>query len=153
MARHVRKSPLTIPEILEWADAYRARTGHWPKLTSGPIPEAPGNTWNTVETALLAGKRGLPGKLRIARLLAIERGVRNRSSLLKLSEPLIFRWAKAHRRQHGRWPNRDSGPVQGTNGETWQGIDVALKHCGRGIKRRSSLAQLLRSRSQALRQK
>jgi len=32
---------LTIRQILAWAEAFLARTGQWPKRTSGPILEAP----------------------------------------------------------------------------------------------------------------
>src|SRR5262249_4887644 len=44
--------PLTIPQILAWADAHHQRTGRWPTGTSGFIPEAPGETWCAVHQAL-----------------------------------------------------------------------------------------------------
>jgi hypothetical protein len=47
-----RKVPLTEALILEWADAHVARTGHRPHPDSGPIPEAPGETWQAVQSAL-----------------------------------------------------------------------------------------------------
>ena len=39
---------LSVEEILKWADSWQARTGDWPALESGPIPEAPGETWNGI---------------------------------------------------------------------------------------------------------
>jgi hypothetical protein len=36
--------PFKVSEILTWADAYRARHGAWPNLTSGRIPEPPNAT-------------------------------------------------------------------------------------------------------------
>ena len=36
-------------------------TGRLPTETSGPIPEAPGETWKAVQVALVRGGRGLPG--------------------------------------------------------------------------------------------
>jgi hypothetical protein len=43
-----RLPPLTVAQILAWADAHRARTGEWPRVLSGPIPEAPGESWRAV---------------------------------------------------------------------------------------------------------
>jgi hypothetical protein len=52
---------LTVAQVRAWAAAYRRRTGHRPRVKSGPIPEAPGETWSGVNQALHAGLRGLPG--------------------------------------------------------------------------------------------
>ena len=64
-----RRPALTVPQILAWADAFRARTGRWPKRESGPIREAPGETWFAVHRALQTGRRGLPGGSSLPRLL------------------------------------------------------------------------------------
>jgi hypothetical protein len=69
MRTNGRYSPLTLEQILAWADAHHARTGSWPHVGSGPIPEAPGETWQGVESALRYGRRGLPGYDTLARLL------------------------------------------------------------------------------------
>jgi hypothetical protein len=61
--------PLTVEQILAWADAYRARTGSWPNAKAGPVPEALGQTWNAINMALYVGHRGLPGGDTLARLL------------------------------------------------------------------------------------
>jgi hypothetical protein len=54
--------PLTTAKILSWADAYHRRTGAWPNAQSGPIAEAPGETWSGIHAALTNGSRGLrPG--------------------------------------------------------------------------------------------
>src|SRR5207244_488778 len=37
--------PMKRKEILAWADAHHKRTGTWPTGASGPIAEAPGETW------------------------------------------------------------------------------------------------------------
>ena len=58
-ARKKRNLPaLTRKLVLAWADAYYHRTGHWPTHLSGPIAEAPGETWLAVEMALRQGIRG-----------------------------------------------------------------------------------------------
>ncbi len=61
---------LEIDEILGWADAHHARAREWPAHSSGPIPEAPGETWLAVEAALTYGLRGLSGGWTLLRLLA-----------------------------------------------------------------------------------
>ena len=50
-------------QILAWADAHQARTGQWPMAESGPIPEAPDETWSKVNSALRNGTRGFLGAL------------------------------------------------------------------------------------------
>ncbi len=37
--------PLTLDQILRWADAHFAGTGTWPHADSGSVLEAPGETW------------------------------------------------------------------------------------------------------------
>jgi hypothetical protein len=69
-----RRVPLTVEQILAWADAHRARTGGWPGIDSGPIADAPGESWKAVDSALRAGCRGLPGCDSLPRLLARHRG-------------------------------------------------------------------------------
>jgi len=144
--RHVRKPPLTERQILSWADAFHARMGRWPNYHSGAIPEAPRETWLQVNEALSKGRRGLSGGMTLAKLLALKRNVRSRIALPALSERKILAWARKFRREHGRWPTRHLGIIPGSDGETWSGIDWALKHRSRGLARRSSLAQLLKSR-------
>jgi hypothetical protein len=67
--------PLTRKQILAWADAHQRRWGSWPKVKSGPIPDALGETWGSVHSALYAGGRGWPGGSSLARFLAKYRGV------------------------------------------------------------------------------
>src|SRR5581483_7950611 len=102
---------LAVEQILVWADAHRRRTGDWPRAASGPIPEAPGETWQNVESALREGARGLEGGSSLARLLQQHRGLRNPKNLPPLSEKQIVAWAKAHRDRTGRRPSAQSGPI------------------------------------------
>src|SRR5438874_7343794 len=53
--------PLRQKQILAWSDAHHRRTQAWPTAESGPIPEAPGETWRAVDQALRVGVRSLPG--------------------------------------------------------------------------------------------
>jgi hypothetical protein len=64
-----RPPALAVDTIVAWAKAHHARTGRWPKTNSGPVPEAPGETWGRVNGALWEGHRGLPGGDTLAKLL------------------------------------------------------------------------------------
>jgi hypothetical protein len=143
-ARNVWSLPnLSVPQILPWADAFHQRTGHWPGIEAGPIPEAPGETWNAVNQALKRGSRGLPAGRSLAVLLAVERGVRNLRSIPDLTRKQILAWADAHRRRSGKWPTRQAGSIPESPGDTWWAVDAALRVGSRGLRPGSSLARLL----------
>jgi hypothetical protein len=136
--------PLEEKHILDWAKAFHRRTGRWPVYNkSGAIPEAPGESWAIVQHALVEGKRGLPGGDSLPRLLARHFGVRNKADLPQLSVEEIVKWARAHRRRYGSWPKLTSGPAEGSPDLSWKTIDTALRQHLRGLKGRSSLAQVL----------
>jgi hypothetical protein len=134
---------LAEKEVLAWADRHHKRTGGWPTYRSGPVEGAPGETWRMVDTALRRGSRGLRGGRSLAALLATKRGARNRRSLPALDVPQVLAWAKAHRRRTGAWPTADSGAIAGAPGETWKGVDLALRWGYRGLEGGVSLARLL----------
>jgi hypothetical protein len=143
--RNVRALPkLTESKVCRWAKAHHGRTWSWPNENSGPLPDAPGETWQNVNAALRDGDRGLPGGDALARLLARRLGARNRASAPPLTERLIRRWAKDHERRTGRPPNAWSGPVLAAPGEDWRCIDGYLRAGRRGLPGGSSLAKLLR---------
>ncbi len=135
--------PLTEEQILLWVDVHHERTGEWPKVLSGPILDAPGETWAGIDHALMRGNRSLPGNSSLARLLEEKRGVRNKQNLPHLSEEIILIWADAHKDKTGESPNRSAGPVHGAPGENWNAIDACLSQGIRTLPGGSSLAQLL----------
>jgi hypothetical protein len=134
---------LTADQVLAWADAYHTRTGEWPNYRSGPIPEAPGEKWRGVDECLRQGARGLRGGQSLAKLIARKRGVRNRASLQILTIKKVLAWADAHRKRTGRWPTSGSGPIADAPGETWKGVNLALRWGYRGLTYGNSLAELL----------
>jgi hypothetical protein len=134
---------LTEQEILQWADAYHQVHSAWPTHHSGPVAEAPGESWSAINCSLTEGLRGLPGGSSLARLLEIHRGRRNQETLPPLSVEQILAWADAFQRHHSRWPAAHSGPVPDSNGETWGSIDGALRAGCRGFPGGSSLPRLL----------
>jgi hypothetical protein len=138
-----RLPEFTIPQILAWTDAHHQRTGWWPNYKSGPIVGGSGTTWLAVDRALRKGCRGFPGGSSLARLLAEQWGVRNPKDLPRLTLRNILTWADAHRQRTGAWPTAESGPVTAAPGETWTGVDTALKRGLRGLRGGSTLARLL----------
>ncbi len=130
-------------EILVWADAYRQRHGKWPNQQSGPIPEAPGESWGKVDRALISGLRGCPGGSSLPQLLERHRGHRNHMNLPDLTIQQILSWADAHHRRTGRWPRHKSGPILEQPDTTWSAVDTALNEGCRGLRGGSSLTQLL----------
>src|SRR3954451_18814256 len=114
--RKRRRAPRRLPElttsqVLAWADAHHARTGGWPTVKAGPVPEGNGETWQSIDQGLRDGLRGLPGQSSLARLLDEHRGVRNRLDLPALTVPQVLAWADSHHRRGGGWPTRTSGPI------------------------------------------
>jgi hypothetical protein len=143
----MRLPPLSVKQILRWADAQRARTGRWPEVLSGPIPECPGETWQGINSALTEGRRSLPGGSSLARLLAQERGCRNSRDLPALTPGQVLSWADDYHARTGRWPLSTSGPIaEAPFGETWATVNEALIHGIRGLAGYGSLARLLQRR-------
>jgi hypothetical protein len=136
----------SLSQILAWADAFHQRTVKWPNSKSGPIPEAPQETWSAVNHALRRGTRGLPGGLSLAQLLATKRGARNQASVPPLSLKGILAWADAHFRRTGSWPAKESGSIPEAPGETWMAVDAALRAGNRSLPGGSSLPRLLQER-------
>jgi hypothetical protein len=134
---------LSVQQILKWADAFNERTGEWPKELSGPIPEAPGESWGIVNKALAKGLRGLPKGSSLVQLLAEHRGVRNVANLPPLRVPQILSWAEGYHRRTGEWPSLQSGPIKESPAETWCAVNMALRVGVRGLSGGSSLALLL----------
>jgi hypothetical protein len=130
-------------QIVSWADAHHERTEKWPGIESGPVHEAPGETWCAINHALIKGSRGLPGGFSLAELLEVERGVRNRANLPPLTRKTIMKWATGFHQETGSWPTMLSGPIPEAPGDSWQTVDAALKHGRRGLRGGSSLARLL----------
>ncbi len=133
--------PLSIEQILAWADAHKATTGNWPNQKSGQL-SGTDETWSRIDGALLEGLRGLPGKSSLAKLLAEHRGKRNKKDLPPLTIEQILAWADEHEVATGKWPNVKSGQLAGTD-ETWSRINVSLQQGLRGLPDGSSLPKLL----------
>jgi superfamily II DNA or RNA helicase len=133
--------PLSIEQILAWADAHKATAGNWPNQKSGQL-SGTDETWSRINGALLEGLRGLPGKSSLAKLLAEHRGKRNKKDLPPLTIEQILAWADAHKVTTGKWPNVKSGQLAGTD-ETWSRINVSLQQGLRGLPDGSSLPKLL----------
>lgn len=137
------RSELSETKILRWAKTHYRRTGRWPIANSGPVDQAPSETWSAINEALIKGRRNLPRGSSLATLLAAWGVKRNRKRPSTLTIRQILHWADEFHVRHGAWPDQRSGPVQGTVGETWRGIDNTLRHGMRGLSGRSSLPRFL----------
>jgi hypothetical protein len=69
-----RRPPLSVAQILSWADAHRERAGCWPSAASGAVAGVPGENWRHVDYALRYARCSLPGGDSLARLLRRCRG-------------------------------------------------------------------------------
>jgi hypothetical protein len=136
-------TPLAVDQILVWADEHCKRTSAWPKVKSGAIEGAHGESWNGIEQALRTGRRGLQGCSSLAKLLAHHRGVRNLKDLPPLTIEQILTWGDRHHKRTGQWPSQNSGAVHETSGETWSGINTALNRGSRELPGGISLARLI----------
>jgi hypothetical protein len=142
--RHSNNLPaLSVDVILQWADAFHARAGRWPKRHDGKILRAGGESWDTVDLALRTGTRGLAGKSSLALLLSRKRGVRSHVHLRPLTISQIMKWARAYQKRHGKRPTRHSGPISEAPGESWQAVHLALYKGRRGLPGGITLAGLL----------
>jgi hypothetical protein len=141
---HTSIPKLNVRQIIRWARAFHARTDDWPTQDSGPIPEAPGETWGNLDKSLAEGYRGLgTPETSLAQLLAVHCGVRNQMRLPRLTVRQILAWAAAHRKRTKRWPQKLSGPILESPGDTWLHVDEALRNGTRGLPAGSSLYRLL----------
>ncbi len=140
----ISPSPLTHKRILEWADDHHRRTGRWPTGNPGRVRCTQYEKWNAIAEAMLRGRRGLPARFPLHKLLLERRGARTTVRYLPpLSLDEIIRWVDKHRRRTGAWPTAESGPVPGTRGETWKGITGALQYGSRGLPSGLSIPRLL----------
>jgi len=75
--------------------------------------------------------------------LAEHRGRRNRLGLVSLTLEQILAWIDRHFARTGAWPRVGDGPILDAPGESWNGINRALRRGRRGLAAGSSLAGLL----------
>jgi hypothetical protein len=138
---------LSEEQILAWADAHFARLDKWPTTHSGLIPEAPGETWLSVEAALCLGLRGLPGGSSIARFLKEHRGRYHRNHPHQFTIAEILAWVDDYHRRTGDWPTTlTTTSIDAAGGKNWKFIDYILRAGRCGLPGGSSLAQLLAER-------
>ena len=154
LAKHRGRSlsykPLTVQDVLKWADEHHARTGEWPTYRSGVVHGVKDETWRGIAQSLRRGARGLPHASALFRLLLKHRGVKRRGGRMRvrdkspLSYDQIAAWARAHHRRSGRWPEKGSGSVAGAPGETWHGVWAAVTNGWRGLPGKTTLDRFLR---------
>jgi hypothetical protein len=138
--------PLTVQDILAWADEHHSRTGKWPTALSGAVHAAPHEHWMAIHSSLGVGTRGLPGGDTLARFLVRHRHAPKKGYRPKLTIKRILSWADAHHERTGQWPNQSTGKVDGVEGEHWSTLNSNLRRGSRGLRGNTTLARLLASR-------
>jgi hypothetical protein len=143
--RNVRALPRLTEDLIErWARKQFEITGDWPTEYSGAVlGVTPAEDWRNLDAALRGGHRGLPGGDTLPRLLGRRCGARTWVTMPQFTEAGILAWADAERARSGSWPTADTGQILEAPGETWLGIENALRGGGRGLPGGSSLARLL----------
>jgi hypothetical protein len=118
-------------------------TAAGPAPGAGPVDPTSGETWESINSALRGGLRGLVGRTSLARLLLEHRGPDAHNRPPRLTVEQVLAWADAYRAASGRWPRRDSGAVVEGSRETWSKIAQALAKGQRGLPGGLSLAGFL----------
>lgn len=142
------KDRLAEDQIFCWAQSHFRRTGKWPQVADGPIPESSGANWDNINRALIHGFRGLPGGTCLKKLLVDRQVIGPESLALRsvLTPDQIWEWAQTFHEGHGNWPVVTSGPIDGTKDDTWSKVGSSLSTGNRGLPGGSSLARFLASR-------
>ena len=135
-----RPPDLSEEQVLAWADTHFAQTANGPRKSRGRSP-AQRKRGAPLANAMRQGSRGFPPGSSLVELLAQRRGV----CRPPLTEEQILAWAGTHFKATGRWPVSSRATAQPA-GETWAGIDRALRTGFRGLPGGSTLAQLLAQR-------
>ena len=134
---------LTVRQILAWTVAHYDRMRTWPTNLSGPILEAPGETWHGVDKALRTGGRGLPGDSSLFEVMVKAHRIRLHRRIPAPTTDQILDWAKSYFERHKKVPTQKSGRIPGTRGITWGAIQQALQNGYRGLPGGSSLSLFL----------
>lgn len=126
--------PLSVEEVLTWADNHFSARGQWPTARSGPVLDQPSETWAAIDNALRLGYRGLPIGQSLARLLSTHRAIREARDLSPLCIEIIAEWARAHYARTGCWPDSSSSePIPEAKADTWLSVANALRDGRRNL--------------------
>jgi hypothetical protein len=139
----MKTPPLTIKQILAWADEHHRRTGCWPTRASGRVHGTKDETWYNIACCLYSGHRGLPRGPSLHQLLVKHRGKSAELRRPALTVEQILAWADAHHKRTGRWPTNWSGRIPETKNDTWQKVGCSLYYGCRGMPGGSSIHRLL----------
>ncbi len=148
--RGLRHPPLTIEQVLDWAEQHHRLTGRWPYTASGRVRTAVGLTWHAIDDGLRLGYCGLPGGSSLSRLLRKHVGKAYSLRGQPLTIRQIRKWALSHRAKRGRWPSAVSGRVLDAPHESWPAIESALRDGYRGLPGGNSLKKLFKRRKGSL---
>jgi hypothetical protein len=136
---------LTVRQIVTWAVEHFERTEMWPIHKSGLIVAEPRENWQSIDSALRLGLRGLLGRSSLSRVISAHRGGARPHHRPVLKTERIIEWARAYLRRFGHLPTERSGRIPGTPGLTWSAVSSALQVGLRGLTPGTTLSRLLRA--------
>lgn len=120
-----RPGKLSMELIKTWADAFFAKNGYYPLTRSGPVDEAPGETWRNIEAAMRKGNRGLPK----GSLTEFLRGKKYDLTIQQIKE-----WILIYEARFGKFPVvNNSVPLPEMKNDTWIILSRSLIMGNRGL--------------------
>ena len=142
---HRELPDLSEIRVLDWADAFFATHGDWPRWDSGPIPGSSGETWYSVSAAFVLGQRGIRPARSLASFFAHHERVRCNLEGRRLTVGQIMAWAKTWPSEPADGPGVRSGPIPGQGGLTWYAVSKVVWMGLAGRPAGTSLSLLRRS--------
>jgi len=134
---------LYIDEIVDWMILFEKEYGKYPTQQDNRVIKEMGEeTWKSINSSLLAGRRGLE-KSSLGKIKEKYFDVKNQKNLPKLSISQIIEWTTLFIKEFQCYPTRkDKRIIPEMKNETWSIIDTALEEGLRGLPK-SSLADFL----------
>jgi hypothetical protein len=141
---------LTKEIIINWVRSYIDKHKRKPYKSDGIVEFAEGEfkgiIWNSINSALNRGNRGLPGNSSLSDLIEENFDIKNPKNAPQLSENSICDLIQTFIDLYERKPQSTDENVPGIEGLSWANIDRRLREGSYGLPGGSSLAQLIRER-------
>lgn len=136
-------SPLSEEKIIVWANEHKRRHNAFPTPLSGGVEhrDADGDTWASINGALMLGQRGLDGYRTLQELFSEHEASKN-----LLTEEMILSYADEFCLTYGAYPNVNSiGEVDipGLGKKRWKDVDRYLMNGMHGLPKRRPRDSLL----------
>jgi len=133
---------LTETLILEAIAEHHQRTGSFPNIASGNVMLCEGENWRTWDGCLRNALRGITSKSSLKTLVGKYRETSLGEKPFCLSVDLVIEKMKEHKREYGKYPASNSGPVIGMPGHLWNTWEAKIRRGDGGFSVGDSLGSL-----------